>query len=266
MWRHPGSVGGTSSDTLTRRRWTTVGAVAFSAGTPIVRLTADENFGRVSARSRIESVRECRYVSAVDALDPGFCMYDDPDVPADGDADKWSPLLRVAHRQLWSKALPTGGELHLARDLTIEHPTVVAGMRLSSDTIASTHQRYRSRGMGNLFARLSPAEQKRYDRGFYAIGGFAVFPCHSQSINQLRGTRREIDDRFDLTLECIRLFYNGTVPTSRKIPSGTSCTKIGRSTNCSATVFEASTASPGSFTSTASSRSTRSMVRRRRLR
>ena len=39
------------------------------------------------------------------------------------------------------------------------------------------------------------------------IGGFVVFPRHSQSINQRRGTNSLIDDRFDLTLECIRRAY-----------------------------------------------------------
>jgi hypothetical protein len=142
-------------------------------------------------------------------------MYDDPDVPVNGDADEWSRLLRQAHRQLWSKALPDGEQLQLADDLTIQSPTVVAGVSLSSDTIATTHQRYRYRGMDSLFAKLPPAAQKRYDRGFYAIGGFTVFPRHDQSINQLRGRRRAIDDRFDLTLECIRLFYNGIADIAR---------------------------------------------------
>lgn len=38
------------------------------------------------------------------------------------------------------------------------------------------------------------------------IGGFILFPKHINSINQIRG-KRPIDDRFDLTLECIRRFY-----------------------------------------------------------
>lgn len=39
------------------------------------------------------------------------------------------------------------------------------------------------------------------------IGGFVLFPRHDNSINQKRG-KRPIDDRFDLTLECIRRMYD----------------------------------------------------------
>ena len=43
------------------------------------------------------------------------------------------------------------------------------------------------------------------------IGGFVLFPRHTQSINQRRGrTNSPIDDRFDLTLECIRRYYEET--------------------------------------------------------
>ena len=44
------------------------------------------------------------------------------------------------------------------------------------------------------------------------IGGFILFPRHDCSINQRRG-RRPIDDRFDLTLECIRRMYENCFPT-----------------------------------------------------
>lgn len=39
------------------------------------------------------------------------------------------------------------------------------------------------------------------------IGGFVVFPRHNYSINQGRGILSKINDRFDLTLECIRRYY-----------------------------------------------------------
>ena len=39
------------------------------------------------------------------------------------------------------------------------------------------------------------------------IGGFMLFPRHDCSINQLRGMSDKIQDRFDLTLECIRRMY-----------------------------------------------------------
>ena len=43
----------------------------------------------------------------------------------------------------------------------------------------------------------------------YTIGGEMIFPKHTNSINQTRGTNPQICDRFDLTLECIRRYYRG---------------------------------------------------------
>lgn len=45
------------------------------------------------------------------------------------------------------------------------------------------------------------------------IGGFILFPRHDCSINQLRGMSDGIQDRFDLTLECIRRMYESGFPT-----------------------------------------------------
>jgi hypothetical protein len=46
----------------------------------------------------------------------------------------------------------------------------------------------------------------------HTIGGYIIFPCNKinnlQTINQVRGTCEKINDRFDITLECIRRFYN----------------------------------------------------------
>ena len=43
------------------------------------------------------------------------------------------------------------------------------------------------------------------------IGGYIIFPAHQinrqDTINQSRGKNTNINDRWDLTLECIRLFY-----------------------------------------------------------
>ena len=36
-----------------------------------------------------------------------------------------------------------------------------------------------------------------------------IFPKHPSSMNQNKGTNRKISDRWDLTLECIRRYYNG---------------------------------------------------------
>lgn len=150
------------------------------------------------------------------------CFYDDPSVPVGGDADTFSLRLREDHQVLGSKALPTGGDFGLRADwygFAVTRPEGLAHLRLSSDTIASTHNNYRHRRIDTLWASLSTVDQERYDRGFYTIGGFVVFPRHSDSLNQRRGTDGRIDDRFDLTLECIRRYYQG-ITGKRQNPLG----------------------------------------------
>ena len=49
---------------------------------------------------------------------------------------------------------------------------------------------------------------EKYTRKSYTFGGSIIFPKMKGSINQVRGCNPYIRDRFDLTLECIRRFYN----------------------------------------------------------
>ena len=122
----------------------------------------------------------------MDELDRFFCFYDDPDYIKDADRD--SSLLRRWHRVLWSKELPNGGRaewLTDPRSIEITHAAPHGLVRVSSDTIATTHSRY----LPKLWAELAPDEQLRYERAFYTIGGFLIFPIHAESINQVRGRR-----------------------------------------------------------------------------
>ncbi len=54
-------------------------------------------------------------------------------------------------------------------------------------------------------------ERETFHRVGYTIGGMMVFPGNQigrqQTINQARGCRPRIKDRFDLTVECIRRHY-----------------------------------------------------------
>ena len=47
-----------------------------------------------------------------------------------------------------------------------------------------------------------------YTKQSYTIGGAIIFPKRQGGINQAKGCNAYIRDRFDLTLECIRLYYN----------------------------------------------------------
>ena len=59
----------------------------------------------------------------------------------------------------------------------------------------------------------SVADYKKYfediTRRAYTIGGMIIFPKHPSSMNQNKGTNVLVSDRWDLTLECIRRWYNG---------------------------------------------------------
>lgn len=139
-------------------------------------------------------------------IDTSYCFYGDVDLRVD--VDNESRLLRQWHSQLWSKELPDGRRLEWSEELGtmgLTHESELGSFRVSSDTIATTHSKYRT----NLFDSLRPVERLGYEHGFYTIGGFIVFPRHQQSINQRRGWDHLIKDRFDLTLECIRQHYLG---------------------------------------------------------
>ena len=57
---------------------------------------------------------------------------------------------------------------------------------------------------------LTLSEKEELKHIVRTIGGHILFPAHKRNgftINQARGVSRIIYDRFDLTIECIRLFY-----------------------------------------------------------
>ena len=67
--------------------------------------------------------------------------------------------------------------------------------------------------MDHIRAQEAAEENQRFFNDASTIGGFTIFPSNRvmgvQSINQARGCHPRIGDRFDLTLECFRLHYQG---------------------------------------------------------
>lgn len=113
---------------------------------------------------------------------------------------------------LWSKALPNGEQLVLTpekRTVYLAHDSSLGRFVLSSDTIATSNKKR----LAHFYSQLPEEENERFHRQGYTIGGMMVFPGvpveGKQTINQRRGTHRQIEDRFDLTLECIRRHYAG---------------------------------------------------------
>jgi hypothetical protein len=69
--------------------------------------------------------------------------------------------------------------------------------------------------MQHIITQIPEAEREEALHRGYTIGAMILFPGPTvkgmQTINQARGTNRKIEDRFDLTLECIRRHYVGGV-------------------------------------------------------
>ncbi|SFL14256.1 DUF6994 family protein [Proteiniphilum acetatigenes] len=130
-----------------------------------------------------------------------------------GDPDSTSPTLRRYHKILWSKPLPNGENFELSDNqdnIYLYHKSQLGEFFLGSDAI--THS-YRNHKHKQWLTKQIPGEvDELFDTGS-TIGAYIIFPNNgiagNHTINQARGVNGLIDDRFDLTLECIRRFYSG---------------------------------------------------------
>lgn len=128
------------------------------------------------------------------------------------DPDRYSPTLRAYHRMLWSKPLPSGHVFDL-QDVWprgyLRHESELGTFRLTSDTILRTFGKHSK--MRHIITQIPPEERADFTRRGYTIGGFIIFPGNKidskYTINQARGVHPKIQDRIDLTLECIRRHY-----------------------------------------------------------
>lgn len=81
---------------------------------------------------------------------------------------------------------------------------------LSSDSIVHTYAAWhRTR---SVVHQIPPDEIREFVNLACTVGGYIVFPVDADrrpTLNQARGVRAVISDRFDLTLECIRRHYLG---------------------------------------------------------
>lgn len=130
------------------------------------------------------------------------------------DPDIFSPTLRRYHQILWSRKLPNGELMNL--ELSGNPRTrylVWNGMRFGSDSIINCY--LHTRKIKSLINEIIDdvgnfaAFHQKYLHESYRIGQSIIFPKHRNSLNQCRGMNRHIQDRFDLTLECIRRYYSG---------------------------------------------------------
>lgn len=143
-------------------------------------------------------------------IDLSFNFYTDA---KGGDPDSTSPTLRKYHKILWSKPLPNGTNFELFDNKSgvyLYHNSKAGEYFLGSDAITHSYKNHKRKQW--LITQIPNEVQELFDNGC-TIGSYLLFPNNrvdgKHTINQARGVNSLIDDRFDLTLECIRLFYNG---------------------------------------------------------
>lgn len=142
-------------------------------------------------------------------VDTTFNVYSDA---KGGDPDSTSPTLRKYHKVLWSKTLPNGKKFDLldTKGFYLYHNSDLGEFILGSDAITHSYKNHKRK---YWLTKQIPGEVNELFNIGSTIGAYIIFPKNridrKHTINQARGVNSLIDDRFDLTLECIRLFYLG---------------------------------------------------------
>ena len=145
----------------------------------------------------------------MDIIDISFDVFSD--TPDGKDPDSYSPTLRRYHKLLWSKQLPNGEyfDLNLDKPRLLYHHSELGEFHLSSDAIGHTFQGFQR--MSHIIKEVPGKVMDDFFSLCSTIGAFIIFPSKridgKMTINGSRGVNRKIVDRFDLTLECIRLHY-----------------------------------------------------------
>tara|TARA_B100000029_G_C17184088_1_gene818087 strand:- start:34 stop:735 length:702 start_codon:yes stop_codon:yes gene_type:complete len=162
-------------------------------------------------------------------IDINFNVYSD--TPEGKDPDSYSSTLRNYHKILWSKPLPNGSIFNLddKTPMLLHHKSELGEFFLSSDSIGHTYSRIQN--MSHIINKVPSEEIESFFSLCSTIGGYIIYPSkrvdNQMTINGARGTNGKIKDRFDLTLECIRLHYiNEESPLSDTLERYTSFFKL----------------------------------------
>jgi hypothetical protein len=141
-------------------------------------------------------------------IDTNFNFYSDSN---GRDPDSASPTLRRYHKILWSRPLPNGETFDLIDTKNgsyLYHNSEQGEFFLGSDAITHSYKNHKRKYW--LTEQIPDEVNELFDTGS-TIGAYIIFPNNriggKHTINQARGVDSLIDDRFDLTLECIRRFY-----------------------------------------------------------
>ncbi len=146
----------------------------------------------------------------IDSKTPIDTEFDFRQEVGDKDADFYSPTLKQFHQILWNKTLPNGKSLQISKAKSKYLVGICEDklVYLSSDSIV--HSYWGKKRMSKVLIGLDD-EVEEFRKINSTIGGYILFPSKQingkWTINQARGCRQIIADRFDLTLECIRRHY-----------------------------------------------------------
>jgi hypothetical protein len=130
------------------------------------------------------------------------------------DIDRDSTTLRKYHKLLWKKKLPNG-EYPIFRETDwngLEIKTATYKTILSSDTMINTYTGNWIKDEIDLNYLKTIEEIDKFLGITSKIGNYIMYPKTrinwKDSFNQDRGKNSKIYDRFDLSLECIKRYYN----------------------------------------------------------
>jgi hypothetical protein len=133
------------------------------------------------------------------------------------DPDRHNKILKNWHKILWGKNLPNKNVVLtlIEKDYGLYHNSEIGEHYLTSDSIVHTYSRQKS--IVGIINQFPKEEIDQFLKIASRIGGYILFPGNRidnfQTINGARGFNVKIADRFDLTLECIRLYYSGEINT-----------------------------------------------------
>ena len=128
------------------------------------------------------------------------------------DPDSYSPTVRKYHQLLWTKELPDGDLLEIEEiNSELMYRFNMQTLKFSSDAISNSYIGIKK--VAHLKDEIALSEFEEFRDKGSTIGAYTIFPSSrsdgKMTLNGARGLNSKIGDRFDLTLECIRLHYRG---------------------------------------------------------